>query len=229
MLEKSVSHNWQKSIKLCWFSHPNHYQELSSSWEETIAQKCGVLSINVIGGVRRKDSCHQTYCIYRMINDDNKPTGRETFEVPGFVFQKRWYQILLTCAAKPQTKNRNEALQKAECILIESGRSVLFLEAQSDEDIKAQLGEAKHFVGNWLHNFESARVLKWFPLEETIMWKSQKCIGRHLSIKYSVICHQSLCKHSSGFLVPASPCLSPFCPYREVLLGKADGEGLNNW
>ena len=172
---------------------------------------------------------HQMYCIYRMINNDNNPTGRETFEVPGFVFQKRWYQILLTCAAKPQTQNSNEALQKAECILIESGRHVLFLGAQNDEDIKAQLGGAKHFVGDWLYNFESARVLNWFPLRMIMMWKSQKCIRRRLSILYGVICHGSLCKHSSSFLVPASPCLSPFCPCREALFGKGDEEGLNNW
>lgn len=160
MLEKSVSHNRQNSIKLCWFTHLNRYRKLSSSWEETIAHKCGVLSINVIGGVRSKDSYHQMYCIYRMINDDNNSTGRETFEMPGFVLQKRWYQILLTCAAEPQTQNRNEALQKAECVLIESARPVLFLEARNDEDIKAGLGGMKHFVGNWLYNFETARVLK---------------------------------------------------------------------
>lgn len=224
-----MSHDWQNSIELCWFTHPNHYQKLSSSWEETTAQKRGVLSINVIGGVRSKDSYHQMYCIYRTINDGNNPTGRETLEVPGFVLQKRWYQILLTCAAKPQTQTRNEALQKAECILIESGRHVLYLEAQNDEDIKAQLGGAKHFVGNWLYNFERARVLKWFLLWGIIMWKSQKCIGSCLSILYSVICHESLCKHSSNFLVPASPCVSPFCPCREALLRKGGGEGLNNW
>lgn len=52
--------------------------------------------------------------------------------------EERRYQILLACAAKPQMQNRNEALQKAECILTESGRHVLFLEAQNDEDKKAQ-------------------------------------------------------------------------------------------
>lgn len=56
----------------------------------------------------------------------------------GLSSKKRWYQILLTCAAKPQMQNRNEVLQKAECILTESGRRLLFLEAQSDEDNKAQ-------------------------------------------------------------------------------------------
>lgn len=93
--------------KLCWFTHQNHCQKPSSSWEETIAQKCEAVSNNVISGLRRKDSYRQMNCVYRTMNNDNNPRGRKAFEVPGFVLQKRWYQILLTCAAKPQTQTQN--------------------------------------------------------------------------------------------------------------------------
>lgn len=111
-ISKSQLAEVQPSTKLCRFTHPNHYQRLNSIWEETIAQKCGVLSINVIGRVRSKDSYHQVYSLYWMINDGNNTTGGETFEMPGYVLQKGWHEILLTCAAKPQKQYRNEELRK---------------------------------------------------------------------------------------------------------------------
>lgn len=101
----------QPSIKLCRFTHLNHYQRLNSIWEETTVQKHGVLSANVVGRVRSNDSYHQAYSIYQVMDDGNHPTGRETFEMPGFVLHKEWHQILPTCVAKPQTQHRHEALR----------------------------------------------------------------------------------------------------------------------
>lgn len=100
--------------------------------------------------------------VYRMINGDNNAAGRETFEVPGLVLQNRWHQILLTCAAKLQTRKRNEAFWKGECIRISCGRHVPVLAAQSHGDVKAWLGAVKLFVGNWLF-CESAQSTEVIP------------------------------------------------------------------
>lgn len=157
--------------------------------------------------------------IYRMINGDNNPAGREIFEVPGLVLQNRWHQILLTCATKLQTQKRNEAFWKAECILLSCGRHVPVLEAQSHGDVKARLEAVKHFVGSWLY-CESPEVVP----------SVRDHCGR-VSKMYWLVSQYFIPCNMSRKLMQTLLCLSSFCPCSlgREMRNSNSWETWNNW